>query len=82
MNADGAAALYPNPSSGNTTLLLPNTGNPAATIRIYDMSGALLSEQTENGSTITLQTAGLAADIYFVEITQNGGTQRLKLVRN
>lgn len=71
--------LYPNPASGNTTLLLADSQN--ASISLYDMTGKLVSTLNNTGTSplVTLDLAELDAGTYLVCITTPQGTTTQKL---
>ena len=71
-----AISLYPNPTSGNTTLAFNLAEANNVTITLYNAMGETLQVQTEKGvqaANIALNTNNLASGVYFVQI--NNGNQ-------
>ncbi|MCX6197595.1 MAG: T9SS type A sorting domain-containing protein [Bacteroidetes bacterium] len=58
-------SIYPNPFSNQLSLVVPN--NEETTLRVYDMLGQQVLQNTFINST-TLNTASLARGIYFYEL--------------
>ncbi len=73
--------LYPNPVHDLVTI----QAEPAltnATIRLISITGQLLLDQpNRQGSVITLDLGRFPAGVYFVEISTEGKTARMKLVK-
>lgn len=71
-------SIYPNPSSGNTTLALNNVGQ--ATITVTDLQGrTVASYQVEEGQE-SLSLSNLATGIYLVRVSTQQGSRMAKLV--
>ena len=71
-----AISLYPNPTSGNTTLAFNLAEANNLTITLYNAMGETLQVQTERGiqaANIALNTNNLASGVYFVQV--NNGNQ-------
>jgi hypothetical protein len=81
---DASLQVYPNPTAGNTTvgINLKKESNVELTFR--NSAGQVIASRnygSMNGaSTVELNTAGLAAGIYFVELNVNGDTMMKKLI--
>ncbi|HXH19822.1 MAG TPA: T9SS type A sorting domain-containing protein, partial [Chitinophagales bacterium] len=76
--------VYPNPTSGLFTISFREVGSKAAVVNIYDIRGALITEQpvTVNGSDSQKSfTLSKAADgIYFVKIQMGDEVLMKKLI--
>ena len=85
---DGPAqlALYPNPTSENTTLGIILEETSDITITLRNITGQIvLNEVYKNVSgiqTINISTKNLSAGLYSVEVQDNKKTQLLKLTVN
>jgi hypothetical protein len=67
--------VYPNPTQGTFTL----QGVPAqSTVRVYNSVGALVLSGSAQQNSFTLPAH--AAGLYWVEVSTNNQTQRMKLV--
>ncbi len=73
--------LYPNPSSGVFNISLKNKTNSQKTVAIYDMLGKMILISKSTSNEITLDLSESKQGFYFVEITQNTITQRIKLFK-
>jgi len=72
---DAMFQLYPNPTSANAAVTVTLKKESTVELKLIDMSGKVLSARnygSMNGSqTIELNTAGLDAGVYMVELTVN-----------
>jgi hypothetical protein len=74
--AHSATQLYPNPSSGNFSVVLPSAD---ALINVFDLSGRLIQSQRASSTSIDLNLA--KEGIYLVEIRfGNGKVERLRAI--
>jgi hypothetical protein len=77
-----AWAVYPNPTNGNLYL---NPGEGAGTLRLYDITGALIRtwNVVDNSSTMLLDMNGVAEGMYFLEMEREGvrSVERVEVVR-
>jgi hypothetical protein len=71
--------VFPNP--GKDIFLLQGLGAYPAHIHIYDPLGKLIKVQSADLEHNTIELTGEASGIYFIDILQNGKTQRLKLIK-
>lgn len=71
--------LYPNPVTDGTFYLEGEAITPGTTVRIYDRSGALVSEQ-ELDRPGAVATGSLAPDVYIVTVQTAQGTFVNKIV--
>ena len=79
--------IYPNPTSFDFNLLYEASINELATIKVFDITGKLMSEekvnQTEGNNKFTIETSTLQTGLYIVELRNSEGiqTQRLQLIK-
>lgn len=66
------ATIYPNPTTGAFSLLLPNGITSFDRVEIVDQSGRALADVTQqaalDGSTLRVPSANLASGAYFVRV--------------
>lgn len=75
-------AVYPNPTGGAVTITFTQDLNNA-TIKVLSVTGQLISEvQGLNGNVAVIDLSRQAAGVYFVEVTENGLSARVKIIRN
>jgi hypothetical protein len=77
--------LYPNPTNGNSTLSFTLQTSEELIISVADIQGKLLLDKINvNGvsgmNEIELPTANVQDGIYFVSLTSNGKSDKIKLV--
>lgn len=75
--------LYPNPTSGNTTLEF--TAGNSAHIQVYDLQGRVLySHQPAASSSysVDVPTAHLPAGMYLIRLETDGKSEVFRLVKN
>lgn len=86
-NAIATVALYPNPTSGDNTMLLVATETElsSASVSIIDLSGRVISTErldVMNGmNQYQLNTANLANGIYFVQLNAGAAAVTQKLIK-
>jgi len=78
-NVTNSIRIYPNPFTHQFTL---ETKAAEGQIRIVDMTGRILLEQTVEGETTTINTKGLKAGYYLVEVENNGVTETQKIIKH
>jgi hypothetical protein len=61
--------LYPNPCSGGTLTLDLKNVLGATTIRVINVNGKVLNEQTVYEQVVDLSSLNLAKGVYFVQVT-------------
>ena len=87
-NTVNLIGLYPNPSNGETNLVINSAGSSDVTVEIYSLTGQLTSvpftkHHIENGMNVLPINAGeLASGIYFVTVQYGSQKQTIKLVVN
>ncbi len=79
----GTIKLYPNPTTGNLNISLPENSGKEVTIRVSNILGAVLLENKVNGGStpIKLDVSGFDNGIYFVNIKGNGLENTMKVVK-
>jgi hypothetical protein len=83
------AWLYPNPSSGEITIVINNTisDNSGTTIAIYDLSGKLVYNQEfpvviGSNEHLVLDLGFLSSSIYLIRVTKGSQTETLRLTKD
>ncbi|MES2837618.1 MAG: choice-of-anchor tandem repeat GloVer-containing protein [Bacteroidota bacterium] len=75
-------SIYPNPNNGLFTISATSS-LIGADIKITTVTGQIISENhIENASIININLSKEANGFYFVEINQDGKSQRFKLIKN
>lgn len=73
--------LFPNPVKEQVTVSLTQKANDA-TIRIMNVTGQIVMEKSKlTGDRFVLSVGDFAAGAYLVELTENGKTARVKLIK-
>lgn len=70
--------LYPNPA--REFFNLSRKSNQPAQVRIYDMLGRMVQEQSLNGTQNTINIKHLNKGLYSVQLLENNRTETLKLL--
>ena len=79
---EGNFILYPNPTSGSTTLVRRTMLASSAQIVLKSATGQILHAWTQETEKFTIPTENLPAGLYFIHIITNQQTQEvLKLLR-
>lgn len=78
-----AFKVYPNPTSGNLNINLPDNKGKEVTVRITNIIGSVLLEnRVVNGSNqIKLDVSGFGNGIYFVTVKGSGFENTMKVVK-
>jgi hypothetical protein len=73
--------VSPNPSNINFKILVQSSSNEAITIRLYDISGRIISvnNKVQRNQTLTVGN-NLIAGTYFAEIIQGSNNKKVKLI--
>ena len=71
--------VYPNPTSGSTSINGLNTLNKISFVRLIDNKGNLIRKIDINEKNIDLTSQ--SNGIYFIEIKHQHGTERIKIVK-
>lgn len=77
---DGKIILYPNPTSDNLNIYIENADDYDV-IRIVNVNGELVYEQTISESLNSISTADFAKGIYFVQIYSDNGIVTEKIIK-
>ena len=65
----GSFRVYPNPASGMVTVEIPGTSNGAYRLRLFDISGKILLEQSDlEDSRVEFSSEHIAPGVYFLEL--------------
>jgi hypothetical protein len=82
---DALVSLYPNPSNGNASIALNLTRASDVTVAVYSANGALIGSKVYgqlNGSmNLPVDLTPYAEGIYSVNVTIDGNTSVLKMVK-
>jgi hypothetical protein len=84
----GFIGLFPNPTSGATTLLIDAKNATSLSVSINDVTGKLVASPITNQTIangenkFTLNTVGLSNGIYFVTLSAAQGKETVKLIVN
>ncbi len=79
--------LFPNPSSNQLQIILPEKIEGSIILQIVDLNGTVFFENTTNGNTTskqrlqTISVAGLKQGIYLVKIIGNGTNQSMRFIK-
>ena len=74
-----AIRMYPNPSNGEAVHISMNDVAKAE-VRVMDMTGKIVAEQTAQAEEVRLETAGLKSGMYLVSVVADGQKSVQKLV--
>lgn len=76
--------VFPNPSSGNITVSFNSDMNQVVDISIFDMTGRLIQQHTEDATTgsnqISYSTENFSSGTYIIHVTNSTGTLTSKFV--
>lgn len=78
---DMKVKVYPNPSSSYFRLQLTSSSKERATLRIFDITGRTMSENTVVTEGINKFGYNLPNGIYFVEVIQGKQSQIIKVIK-
>jgi hypothetical protein len=78
-NGSFASTLFPNPTSGNSTLSFSSKQNGELFLR--DLNGKLIYSFSFNQQDVEILTSELISGTYFLEISINGGNYFSKLMK-
>lgn len=73
--------LYPNPASNLLSINSNASENVDISFKIYDVSGKLLVEGTENGMLVNIDISMLSEGVYLTEVNINGEVSRIKFLK-
>ena len=81
----GSIGLFPNPSNENATVNFTLTENSCVSLKIYDMTGNLVSivsdkqQMTSGNYSMNVATAELSSGIYFMTLSTGDGSVTRRL---
>ena len=79
------ATIFPNPFSDQLNLTIQASGNEAATISLYDVTGKLLMKRqlqiNAGTANITIDAAHLSSGLHFLKLQSASKAQTVKLVK-
>src|SRR5699024_4051043 len=85
-DADNSLSLYPNPSAdGNINILFDGNQNGKAQVKVYDMNGRLVKQQSFDANGFTnhhLDLTGASSGVYILKFTTDRYTATKKLILN
>jgi hypothetical protein len=70
--------IFPNPSSGNITVRLPNNICIGGTASIYNVTGEKLLSSSLFGNSIELSTISLNSGVYYIVLVDKNGNKHFK----
>jgi hypothetical protein len=75
---------FPNPTTGNLTLLISDYKNEKWMYLLYDMGGKLLGSEQVSTQQTQINTAGLPSSTYFINVVnqENKKVQSFKIIKN
>jgi hypothetical protein len=82
---DVQISLYPNPATNNATISLNLVTESTVQVAIYEVNGALVAKKEygklSGGMLLPIEMAGFNSGMYFVNVTIDGKTSMMKLVK-
>lgn len=73
--------ISPNPTEGIATVHVSGNGNVTVTLRLIDMSGRCLKEESFTGSTYQLNLTGYTNGMYLIEVECSGNFLTEKIIK-
>lgn len=78
-------SMYPNPAGASLNLSVQSPVSESASIRVYNLTGAVVMEQSAmlsaGSSVVTLPTAALPAGSYILQLQTSAGTATARFVK-
>lgn len=78
--SSSSVSVYPNPASGDFTVSLTKSGNAAASITIYDVSGKAVKSYNTASNQLLINRDGLQSGLYFISVVVGDYRSTRKLV--
>ena len=77
-------SVFPNPTANNLTLQISDYNNEKLSYQLYDMQGKLLNNVQVTAQQTQINTAGLPAATYFINVVnqENKQVQSFKITKN
>ena len=72
---------FPNPATTSLTIQAEDC-NTLERVRIYDMSGRVVSEEVATGTKARLDLSKMPAQTYLIEIKSAAGIERKRIIRS
>jgi hypothetical protein len=74
--------VYPNPTSGQVYVNLPNGSNQEVMVRVMDASGRVVrtAQLSNNRNAVEFDLTGISSGLYFVHLSQGNETKTVKLM--
>ncbi len=79
VNENAGISAYPNPTNSYLNIVLPASN---ATVKITDITGAVLMQFENVSSFIKADVSKLAAGVYFVNVVNENGLQSVRFMKN
>lgn len=76
--ASSLVSVYPNPSAGNFTVIIP--GEIPAEVLLTDLQGRTVKNFGKQTGTVSLSAEDLADGVYLLQVVLPGGMQTLRIV--
>ena len=76
----GALAMYPNPFATSFTVKSLDASEKLSSVRIFNVLGALVVEESLNSYEKTIDTSQLVSGVYLVKVTSESGKQLMKRI--
>ena len=78
---DIGISIFPNPSNGEITISLTQTGL-SPELELFDAAGKLILQRTLTQSESQLQLRDYATGVYTLRLTANSKSQTFKIIKN
>lgn len=80
LNTSGIS--YPNPFQNTLHVKLNNTSQGPIVVRIFNVSGQLITENSSKNNDLELETSNLPKGLYVLEIIENGESRYQKIIKD
>lgn len=77
--SSGGISIFPNPFAASMTITRKDAG--AAVVNLYDTQGRLVLSQPISGTQSEIETSGLAAGAYSLQIVSEKGIESFKVIK-
>ncbi len=84
LNADIKIATYPNPVTDKLNISLENAGSGTYSIRVFDMNGKVVANQTANVNksySTSINAAAWANGMYHVQLQKDGAQRTIAVIK-
>lgn len=80
--AGNALSVYPNPAQDILNIRIENQNTQKLTLAVYDLTGKMVLEETQNATSAVVSTDGFTAGLYLLKVTdQDGRTYSQKFTK-